>query len=293
MNIALASLFHVAQVHDFFRQEGVDVIPQPHITGVAAVQSLIKGESDLAISSDTPFVLAVLNGEQLTMLAMIASSSRYNVIIARKDHGVLVPKNLRGKKIGVVAGSTAHFFLHSFLVANGLSHRGVIIKFYQPGEPIRTALENGDVDAISYWSNAAGLLEQALGDKAVYFYDETLYSDNACLSSKQEFARSHPDAIRKILRALLRAESYIRTHPDTVQKDVAAFTGSEQTVFNKAWETISFRLALDAALLVSLEDQTQWAIRHDLAAKQAMPDYREYMTPDLLRSVKPSVVRLF
>ncbi len=293
MNIALASLFHVAQTQDYFRQEGVEVIPQPHITGVAAVQSLIKGESDLAISSDTPFVLAVLNGEKLTMLASLASSSRYNVIIARKDRGVLLPNNLKGKKVGVVAGSTAHFFLHSLLVANGLSHRDIILKYYEAGEPIRTALKNGDVDAISYWSNAVSLLEQSLGDEAVYFYDETLYSDNACLSSKPEFVRTHPEAIRKILRALLRAELYIRTHPDMVKKDVAVFTGNEQTVFNKAWETITFRLALDAALLVSLEDQTQWAIRHDLAAKQAMPDYREYMAPDFLRSVKPSAVRLF
>lgn len=293
MNVALAALFHVAQIQGYFRQEGVEVIPQPHVSGVAAVQSLIKGESDLAISSDTPFALAVLNGEKLTMLASLASSSRYNVIIARKDRGVLLPNNLKGKKIGVVSGSTAHFFLHSYLVANGLSHKAVIVRYYEPGEPIRNALLNGDVDAISYWSNAVGLLEQALGDEAVYFHDETLYSDNACLSSKQEFARTHPDAIRKILRALMRAESYIRTHPDTVQKDVAVFTGHEQAVFNKAWATITFRLGLDASLLVSLEDQTQWAIRHDLAAKQAMPDYREYMAPDFLRSVKPSGVRLF
>lgn len=292
MNVALSSLFHIAHLHDYFRHEGLDVTAHPHISGKNALQSLIDGKTDLAITADTPFVLAVLNGDSLSLLATIATSHRYNLILARKDRGITKPADLRGKTIGVATGTTAHFFLHAFLTTQDMSSKDVVIRDYPAGEPIRTAIISGKVDAISYWTNAAKVVEQALGDSAILFYDETLYSDNACLIAQKDFVRSRPDTIRKVLRALVRAEEFIRQHPDEARQKAAAFTGIGQDVFDGAWRTIAFRTSLEQSVLVSLEAQTQWAQQEHLTRRMDMPNYLDNIFVDGLLSVNPQAMTI-
>ncbi|MDI6742231.1 MAG: ABC transporter substrate-binding protein, partial [Smithella sp.] len=108
------ALVYIAFAKNYFKEEGLDATAQPHPFGKPALQSVIEGKADIATVADTPIVFAVMDGKQITTLAVIQTSNKNEAIVARKDRGIAQPDDLKGKIIGVTPGTTAHFFADSF-----------------------------------------------------------------------------------------------------------------------------------------------------------------------------------
>ncbi len=54
----------------------------------------------------------------------------------------------------------------------------------------------------------------------------------------------------------------------------------------------SYHVSLDQTLLITLEDETRWAMKNKLTDKTAMPNYADYIHVDSLMAVKPEAVKL-
>src|SRR3990172_690307 len=121
------SLVHIAFTKGFFTAEGLEVTPQPHEFGKLALRSLLEGKAEFAIPADTPIMFAIMEGKKLYTIAVIATSNKSTAIVARKDRGIAGPTDLKGKKIGVPLGTTAEFFMDSFLATCGIDKKDVKI----------------------------------------------------------------------------------------------------------------------------------------------------------------------
>jgi len=97
--------------------------------------------------------------------------------------------------------------------------------------------------------------------------------------------------VERLLRALLRAERFVKEHPDEAQAIVARATGTAPDLVREVWNSFRYRVLLDQTLLITLEDETRWAMNNNLADRKAMPDYRDYIHLDSLRAVRPEAVR--
>ncbi|MBF0426358.1 MAG: nitrate ABC transporter substrate-binding protein, partial [Magnetococcales bacterium] len=53
-----------------------------------------------------------------------------------------------------------------------------------------------------------------------------------------------------------------------------------------------YKLKLDQTLLITLEDETRWAINNGLVERREMPDYLAYFDLEDLEAVKPRSVLL-
>jgi len=73
---------------------------------------------------------------------------------------------------------------------------------------------------------------------------------------------------------------------------VADFIKIDSALLEEIWGIFNFRVALDQALLVNLEDQTRWAIKKRLTARTDMPNYLDYIYISGLQAVKPEAVRI-
>lgn len=78
-----AALVHVAAAMAYFAEEGLDVSILPVTYGVAAIDYLRQGKADLAVAAEVPFVISVMNGDALGMVASLVSISNDNAVIAR------------------------------------------------------------------------------------------------------------------------------------------------------------------------------------------------------------------
>jgi NitT/TauT family transport system substrate-binding protein len=103
----------VAVAKGYFLEEGLQVEPLLSTFGKASLQNLLEGRADLATVAETPVMFSILNGDKICLIANIEASPLNNGIVGRRDAGIVVPADLRGKRIAFTPGTTSDFFLGS------------------------------------------------------------------------------------------------------------------------------------------------------------------------------------
>lgn len=104
--------------------------------------------------------------------------------------------------------------------------------------------------------------------------------------------KKDPEAIKKVLRALIKAETFARLHPEESRRLVAGFIKIDKAILDEIWDIFTLRVTLDQALLVDFEDQTRWLIKYQMTARRDMPNYLDFIYSDDLQAVKPEAVRI-
>jgi sulfonate transport system substrate-binding protein len=284
-------LAQVAQVRNYYREEGLEAIQHLYPYGKLALQEVLEGKADFATVAETPVMFAIMKGARISIIATIESSDRGNAVIARKDRGILTLTDLKGKKVAMTAGTTSEFFLDALLAVNGIAHDEVKSLNLKP-EEMSAALANGDIDAISTFITYAIPAQEKLGDRGITFHDKNIYTSTFNIVATQEFIRKNPGKVGKLLRALVRAEDFVRQNPVEAQRIVADFSGVDVKIVRDIWTATRFNVSLDQGLLLALEEESRWAIQNRLTTAREVPNFLEFIYIDGLRSVKPEAVSI-
>ncbi len=165
---------YVAENKGYFKEEGIDLEIKQFGSGKASFLAMLKGEGvDISAVADTPIVFESFNREDFYIIAGMYSSYD-DKVIARKDKGINSVADLQGKKIGLTKGTNAQFLLELLLIYNGIPSSEVEVVDIKAMDLV-TALENGDVDAISAWEPIPFEAEQVLQDKTLKILNEEFY----------------------------------------------------------------------------------------------------------------------
>ncbi|WP_346287992.1 ABC transporter substrate-binding protein [Zoogloea sp.] len=284
-----STLIHVAVAKRYFTEVGLDAQLMQHTHGRAALQSVLDGKADVATVAETPVMFSILKGDRIFILANIESSTLNNAIVANMDAGIRTAEDLKGKRIGYTAGSTSEFFLDAILTSKGLVKADIQPVALNPDEMLQ-AMTARQVDAVSTWNYPLTQIKHRLGKAGVIFYDRQIYTETFNIAAKQDFINAHPETARRFLRALLKAEAFVARHPDEAQAIVSAAAGVDRALVQEVWDAFNYKVVLDQTLLLTLEDETRWAMRNKLVEKVDMPDYVTYVYLDGLMAVKPEAV---
>ena len=286
-----STLVHVAVAKGYFAEEGLEVQPQMRTFGKEALQAVLDGKADFATVAETPVMFNVLKGEKIYVIANIEASTMNEAIVGRKDAGLAVPSDLKGKRIGFTPGTTSDFFLDSLLTANGIARKEIQLVALKP-EEMQDAVMAKKVDAVSTWNYPLALINRQLGANGIIFYDRQLYTGMFNIAAKQDFVKSNPETVKRFLRALLKAENLAAKNPDEAQSIMSAATRIDKNLIREVWNNFHYQLELSQMLLITLEDETRWAMNNKFADRAEMPDYRSYIYTDGLKAVKPEAVKL-
>jgi sulfonate transport system substrate-binding protein len=285
------ALAQIAQEKGYFLNEGLDVTSHLHSFGKLALAEVLEGQADFATVAETPVMIAIMEGEKVSIIATIQSSTENHAIVARKDKGILTPRDLKGRKIGTTVGITADYFTDAFLAMHGISRKEVEVVNLKP-ENHEEALVGGRVDAVSTFYPYLKRSLNRLGDDGIAFYEKDIYTETFNVVATQEFIRKNPDKVGKILRALVKAEGFAKDHQEEAQETVADFTKINKDIVRDVWGDNKFGVFLDQSLVLALEEQSQWAIRKGLTSARDVPNYLHYVHFDGLKAVKPEAVRI-
>ena len=285
-----SALIHIAVGNGYFAGEGLDVRLLMNTFGKQALQAVIENKADLAMVAETPIMFNILKGEKIFVLATMVTSTTNHAVVARKDAGIKAPADLLGKRIGFTPGTTSDFFLDSLLIANNLSRHDVQLIPLKPEEML-DAIMAGKVDAVSTWNYPLTQIKQQLSASGLVFYDRHLYTETFNIAARQDFVHNNVQTVERFLRALIKAEEFAEKNPDQAQAIVAAATKIDKNLVREVWKAFTFRVVLDRTLLITLEDETRWAIREKLSQHTEMPDYENFIYQDSLKSVKPEAVK--
>ncbi len=189
--------------------------------GVPLLEALGAGSLDLGHSGDAPVVFAQAAGSRIVYVAYSGASPQSVGLIVPVDSPAHSLKDLRGRKVAVGKGSSAHFFLESALQHAGLEPNDILYAYLNPPEA-RAAFEHGAVDAWAVWDPFLASAEikshgrvLATGEGASPFREFYL--------ATTLFAKEHPEIIREVLAELEEVGRTAKKDPDAV----AAFLSKE------------------------------------------------------------------
>jgi len=225
----------------------------------------------------------------VSIVATISTVEKDPGVIGRKDKGILTPAHLNGKRIGVTLGTSGHFMLDALLLRHKLSTDDVMLHDLQPQE-LAEALLQGDVDAVATWEPYLGALRTQLGANGIIFYSEGIYELPFNIAGTRDYVVSHPEMIKKLVRALIRAERSCRDEPDAARQIIASAMNVSLEDLQEVWPTYRFNVTLDQSLLLTLEDETRWAIKNELTNRTNIPNYLDHVYLDALEAVMPTAV---
>ncbi len=286
-----STLVHIAAAKGYFTGEGLDAQPLMHTYGKAALQSVTENKADFATVAETPVMFNVLKGEKIFVIANIEASSMNNAIVARKSAGIAVPGDLKGKRIGFTPGTTSDFFLDSLLTANGLTRHEIQPVALKP-EEMQDAMMAKKIDAASVWNYPLTLIKRQLGPDGAIFYDREIYTETFNIAAQQDYVRKNPETVKRFLRALIKAEDFVAKNPDEAQAIMSAATKIDKGLIHEVWNAFNYHVVQDQTLLITLEDETRWAMKNQLTERTDMPDYLGYIHLDSLRAVKPEAIKM-
>ena len=107
---------YVAESLGYFEDEGVKIKINDVIGGHRAMQQLYEGDADLATSSETVVMFHSFKHNDFAIIASFVTSTDDIKIITRSESGISHPKQLAGKLVGTVLGSSSHYYLETTLL---------------------------------------------------------------------------------------------------------------------------------------------------------------------------------
>lgn len=285
-----AGLFFVAKEKGFFREQGLDADLQLHTTGKLALDSLSGGHADFAIAGDTPIVFSMLSDRKFDILSTVYRPDGGIAIIARRDRAA-TPGDLKGKRLGVTFVSSGQFVADTFLLVHGIAQAEVTLLNMKQDE-MADALLAGNIDAACMWQPHLAETQSKLADQGITFPNATLFTFRLSLVAKRGDAAGHPDRTRKLLAALWQAQRYTAENPESALDIMSRSTGIAETTLKRFFNPADYELGLDQGLLLTLDDQTRWAIQRGFVKTDKMPNYLDFIQADGLGAVNPESIKI-
>lgn len=286
---SLAALAMIAHARGFFAQAGIDVQLKEYKSGQLALAGFLAGETEIATTADTPIVFESLQRQDFNIIATIGSSDNEPRIIARRDFGISKPEDLRGRRVATQRASAVHFFLHMFLLQNGMTTSDVDLAFMKPDELVQ-AFADGRIDAFSMREPYISQAAKTVGDNAVIFAKPGLYRKTFNLVATPDLVKTRQHVARRVVQGLVFAESFALEYPDEAIAIVAKALGSQPAEIAVMWPDANLKVSLDQSLLIGLEDQARWIIGNRLSNVSHPPSYLELVHLDALKAVDPILV---
>jgi sulfonate transport system substrate-binding protein len=224
-------------------------------SGPPILEAINAGAVDFGAVGNSPPVFAAAAGSKIVIIGANEQKLDGQAIVVPKDSPLKSASELKGKKIAVAKGSSAHAQLLGVLAKNGLTFDDIQAQYLQPADAL-AALSTGKVDAWAIWEpytsqaeiqNGARILVDGAGVTNGYAFQITSRDD---LKNPAKTA-----ALRDLLGRYQRAVAWSNAH----QKDYAAVwskdTGLPQSVTEKAAERRTAKTILLDGTVITAEQQ--------------------------------------
>ena len=232
-NMAHLPVF-VAQDFGLWAARGLNVDVQTLGSGADIAAGLEAGQAEFGAVNGGTGVAPQRAGGLLTKLvapynsdATDAKYVKWIGIVGRADRGITDdPQSLAGKVVGVTGGGTPRAYLTEWLGLNGLAEEDLeIVTMSAPD--MRTAVVNGEVDAVVPWDPFRTAALRELGDNAVEISaGESLVLSSIGLGAVDGQLDSNPDVFKRFVEGIVEATFMIRQDPEAIAPTVLNFIDS-------------------------------------------------------------------
>jgi len=212
-----------------FAKDGIGIRWVQSAGSNKALEFLNAGSIDFGSTAGSAALVAKINGNPIKSI-YVYSRPEWTALVTGKDSAIKSIADLKGKRVAVTRGTDPHIFLVRALLSAGLSDKDITPVLLQHADG-KTALIRGDVDA---WAGLDPMMAAAeVEDGAKLFFRNTAANTWGILNVREEFAKNHPDLVRRVLGVYEQARKYSLSHYDEVKADFIAVTKLPDAVVDK------------------------------------------------------------
>ncbi len=290
-NTASALIFIAAQ-RGFFKSNGLKAEIVQYPSGKIALQNMLKGNVDMAVSSDIPVTVNAIRNENFRILSTISKTTQGAWIIARADRAIDEPADLSGKTIGTQSNSAVHYFLWLFAEKYGIFDE-ITIKFI-PAVNLVDSLETGTIDAFSMRNPFIKDAENRLKGNTIEFKESDLYIQNFLLLVNNEFMSDNQYTLNKVLKSLQDAEKLTIINQDNACKALCSYWEDKRNEeVEESWDKYDFEISLSQQLINLIEDEFQFAEHIGVPTQIDNVNIFNYIYIEPLQDIAPSKVSVY
>jgi len=214
-----------------FARDGIKVEYYPFSGGgQEAMTALATGGLDIAYTASTPALRTAGSGANVKLIGL-SSYGRPgvggNVFAVRKDSPINAVKDLKGKKVAFLTGTSGHSSIAKALKFVGLSLKdidGLNLAFEASGP----ALVRGDIDAISgNLTTFTPLLETGSIRVIPDLRPRAEWSNPSAISANGDFLKKHPSLVKRFLKIDLEAARWADANP---AETIRIFSGATKKI---------------------------------------------------------------
>lgn len=203
----------IAMEKGYFQQQGLEVEAIQFTSGVPLMQALIGGSLDVAIMGA---VISNFPPRGMGKVFLI-NDIEYDtaMIFARPETGAKSIRDLRGKTILTVKGTTAHAFLHMALAANGMSSARDVSVVSMDMAGAVTAFTSGAAPYLATWTPFNITVQHRSPSAILLGSAKDLYPQAAILGgwvASNRFYASNRATLVKLAKAWVEANAFLVDH---------------------------------------------------------------------------------
>jgi NitT/TauT family transport system substrate-binding protein len=284
-----SGLIAVAYEKGFFKQAGLDVTIKLYPSGLESLEAMLRGEADIATAADIAFASLMSKDPSLRVVASIGLTVG-NQIVARKDRNIREPSDLKGKTIGYSPNTVSDYFLYAFLLTNHLSSSDITPVAIPPARQVEVVV-TGEVDAISAFEIYAFVAGEQLGENAVLWDTQNNVAYQWLLATRESTTKS-PEAIKRLLKALMTAEDFTLTNGDETKSIISKKWAFSPAYISQSWAQTRLDVSFSQSIIASLKNYAKWKMDREGKTGDP-PDVLNFLYTDALEEINPRLVTIF
>lgn len=195
-----------------FAADGVTIEWLEFTFGPPLLEALNVGSIDIGTAGDAPPIFAQAARARFVYAATYPASGA--AILVPKDSPLQSVAELKGKRIAIPKGSSAHNVAVQLIEKSGISFDDVTAAYLPPADG-QAAFSRGAVDAWAVWDPFFAIAEQTLGARVLASSAEAGPQNGFTLANRG-FATENPALLKAVIDEFARVGVWADAHKDEV-----------------------------------------------------------------------------
>lgn len=247
--------------------KGVKVSWVEFTAGPPLVEALNVGSINVGWTGDAPPIFGQAAGSAIVYVAALPSNGKGEAIFTKPESGIKSVADLKGKKVGVGKGTSAHNLLVAALEKNGLKLSDIDVTYLSPADAA-AAFASDKIDAWAVWDPFYAIAETRYKPVTLARTSEVLDVKTYFLANR-DYVKSHADTINTTVGALGEAAKWSAANRDKVAAALHEVTGVPLEAQTLAANRSEFGITrIDDKIVASQQETADRFYRLGLIPKQ-------------------------
>ena len=199
--------------------------------GPQLLEALSVGSLEFGLTGDAPPVFAQAAGKDLLYVGAEPAKPESSAILVLSDSPIRQLTDLKGRKVALQKGSSAHYLLVRALAKSGLQWRDIQPVYLTPADA-RAAFERRSVDAWAIWDPFYAATELAVQPRVIAT-GQGLSGNNSFYLASRALVSQHPEVIPLLFEELSRADRFVQEQRSQAIRLIADFSGLDAGVVSR------------------------------------------------------------